>query len=75
MLAFGASAQDQLKSIGEIDFFGYSRIDLNKVRAAVPSHEKEEFNAETFSEKVEPASEAVKHYRIYPIPALLSPSK
>jgi hypothetical protein len=60
LLASGASGQDKPKLIGKIEFFGYSRIDLNKVRAVLPFHEKEIFNGEAFSEKIEPAREAIK---------------
>ena len=38
-------AQDTAKRIGAIDFFGYSGIDLNKVRAALPIREGEPFDA------------------------------
>jgi hypothetical protein len=60
LMAFGASGQDKPKLIGEIEFFGYSRFDLNKVRAVLPFHEKDRFNGETFARKVEPAREAIK---------------
>jgi hypothetical protein len=60
LLAPGASGENQPKLIGEIEFFGYSRIDVNKVRAALPFQEKDPFTLETFGEKLEPAREAVK---------------
>ena len=59
-LAYGASGQDKPKLIGEIEFFGYSRTDLNKLRAVLPFHENDRFDLETFGEKVEQAREAVK---------------
>ena len=47
LLASGACAQDKPKLIGEIEFFGYSginldngAIDLNKVKTALPFHER-----------------------------------
>lgn len=60
LLASGAFGQDKPKLIGEIEFFGYSRSDLNKVKAALPFHEKDGFNGETFADKVGQAREAVK---------------
>jgi hypothetical protein len=60
LLASSASGQDKPKLIGEIEFFGYSRIDLNKVRAVLPFHEKDRFNGETFAEKQKQARDAVK---------------
>src|SRR5215216_59059 len=60
--AHGASGQDKPKIIGEIEFYGYSGsgIDLDKVRAALPFHEKESFSGEAFVEKFERSAEAVK---------------
>ena len=52
--------QDKPKLIGEIEFFGYSRIDLNKLRAALPFHERDGFDGEIFAAKFEQAAEAVK---------------
>jgi len=46
LLASGVIAQDKAKRIGEIEFFGYSGIDLDKVRAALPFHEGDEFSIE-----------------------------
>lgn len=60
LLAYGAPRQDQPRLIGEVEFFGYSKIDLNEVRAALPFHEKDEFNGEAFGEKVEQARQAIK---------------
>lgn len=60
--AHGASGQDKPKLIGEIEFYGYSGsgIDLDKVRAALPFHEQENFSAEAFAEEFEQSAEAVK---------------
>jgi HEAT repeats len=55
-----AMAQENPKLIGEVEFFGSSGIDLNKLRAALPFHEKESFSSETFMEKTEQAGAAVK---------------
>lgn len=60
LLPPGAFAQDKPKLIGKIEFFGYSGIDLNQVRAALPFHEKDEFSGESFAQKAEQAGEAVK---------------
>lgn len=61
LLASVAFGQDKPKLIGEIEFFGYSGSDLNKLKIALPFHEKDEFNGETFADKVgQAAREAVK---------------
>lgn len=61
LLASGAFGQDKPKLIGEIEFFGYSRSDLNKIKAALPFHEKDGFDGETFADNVgQAAREAVK---------------
>ena len=63
LILFAASiayGQDKPKLIGEVEFFGYSGIDLNKLRAALPFHETESFIGETFAAKLEPAREAIK---------------
>jgi hypothetical protein len=59
-LASGAFGQDRPKLIGEIEFFGYSGIALNRVRSALPFHEQDGFSAETFAAKAEQGGEAVK---------------
>ena len=38
-----AIAQDRHRRIGEIDFYGYAGLDLNKVRAALPLREGDDF--------------------------------
>jgi hypothetical protein len=55
----GAMAQDKAKRIGEIEFFGYSGIDLDKVRAALPFHEGDEFSIET-EEKIRQAKDQAR---------------
>ncbi|HEY0320837.1 MAG TPA: HEAT repeat domain-containing protein [Pyrinomonadaceae bacterium] len=60
LLASGAFGQDKPKLIGEIEFFGYSGIDQNKVRAALPFHEQDTFSLETSAKKLEQVGEAVK---------------
>lgn len=63
LLASGAIAQDKPKLpklIGEIEFFGLSGIDLNKIRAALPFHEKDEFSGETFPDLAEKTAAAIK---------------
>jgi hypothetical protein len=52
--------QNKPKLIGEIEFFGYSRLDLNKMRAALPFHEKDRFNGEIFAANLELAGEIIK---------------
>ena len=59
-LAASAAAQDKVKRIGEIEFFGSGGIDLNKLRAALPFHEGDEFRFETMEEKLRQSAEAVK---------------
>jgi hypothetical protein len=61
--ASSAIAQDKAKRIGEIEFFGYSGIDLDKVRAALPFHEGDGFSIETpekISQAKDQAREAVQ---------------
>lgn len=55
-----SSGQDKVKRIGEIEFFGYGGIDLNKVRAALPFQEGDEFSIETGTERVAQVKEAVR---------------
>ena len=56
------SAQDNAKRIGAIDFFGYSGIDLNKVRASLPIREGEPFEAidSKVFETIERIKESIK---------------
>lgn len=55
-----ASGQDKPKLIGEVEFFGYTGINLNKLRAALPFQETDSFTVETFAAKLESAREAIK---------------
>jgi hypothetical protein len=54
-----AVAQEKPIRIGEIEFFGYAGVDLQKVRAALPFLEGDEINRETWLEKMERAQRAV----------------
>lgn len=53
-------AQDKVKRIGEIEFFGSAGIDLNKLRAALPFAEGDEFSIEKATDQLGKAREAVK---------------
>jgi len=61
MLAHATSGQDKQKLIGEIEFFGYSGIDLDKVRTALPFHDKENFVGEEYAGELEQAGNAIKN--------------
>jgi hypothetical protein len=58
--AVDASGQDKAKIIGEIEFFGYSDFDLDRMRSTLPFHEGDEFSLEAFASKAEQAGKAVK---------------
>jgi hypothetical protein len=62
IILLGASAfgQDQPKRIGQVEFFGYSGIDLNKVKPALPFNEGDEPGIESVEEKRRQAREAVE---------------
>src|ERR1043165_6932214 len=60
LLAHNVSAQERPKLIGEIEFFGYAGIDPDKVRAALPFHEQENFVGEEYAAKQEQAYNAIK---------------
>lgn len=60
LLAHNVAAQDRPKLIGEIEFFGYAGIDLDKLRAALPFHEQENFVGEEYAGKQEQAYDAIK---------------
>jgi hypothetical protein len=60
LLSPAAFGQDQPKVIGEIEFFGYSGIDLNRVKASLPFHERDPFSIQAFAEKEVQAGGAVK---------------
>lgn len=46
LLTFPAFGQEERKLIGEIEFFGYSGIDLKQLRESLPIQEGDEFNIE-----------------------------
>ena len=60
LLVASAGAQDQPKRLGEIEFFGSAGIDLDKIRAALPFREGDEFDIETAGDKVTRTEEAVR---------------
>src|SRR5262245_20393708 len=66
LLASGPFGQDKPKRIGEIEFFGYARIALDDVRAALPFREGDTFNSETVEEKIRQAQEAVNRVTGHP---------
>jgi hypothetical protein len=43
LLGVGCLGQEDHRRIGEIDFYGYSDLDLDRVRAALPLHEGDDF--------------------------------
>jgi hypothetical protein len=59
LVVSGALGEDKPKRIGLIEFFGYSGIDLSRVRAALPFQEGDEFDVDKAEEKVSQAREAV----------------
>lgn len=56
------SAQDTAKRIGAIEFFGYSGLDLNRIRASLPIREGDPFEAKEVKvlETIERIRESVK---------------
>lgn len=54
-----ADGQQPPKRIGVIDFFGYTGIDVGKIKAALPIHEGDEFNIETAEDKITSAREII----------------
>lgn len=60
LLASGAAGQDRSPLIGKVEFFGYAGVDTNKLREALPFHERDKFVWETFAEQLDPTGEAVK---------------
>ena len=73
LLAARAFGQEPPKRIGEIEFFGYAGIDLNKVRSALPFREGDEFNIETAEEKLNQVIKAAKQVTGHP-PTDISPT-
>src|SRR6266849_8798953 len=57
-----AVSQDKHQQIGEIDFYGYAGLDLEKVRTALPVHEGDDFpdSNDAFVEAINRIGEAVK---------------
>src|SRR6266849_4778198 len=53
LLAVIALAQENHRRIGEIDFYGYAGLNLDKVRAALPLREGEDFRDSDFSETLD----------------------
>jgi hypothetical protein len=60
LLASVAFGQDKPKVIGEIEFFGYAGSDLQKIKAALPVQEQEDFSLEAFAQKAEFTKAAIK---------------
>jgi hypothetical protein len=60
LLASNISAQEKPLVIGEIEFFGYSGTDLNKVKTALPFKEGDEFVPESFFAKADRTNETIK---------------
>jgi hypothetical protein len=61
-LAVTTLSQDKPKTIGEIEFFGYTGIDINKLRAELPFHEGDEFNFETAEEKFSKTKDVAQRF-------------
>ncbi len=59
-IAAGVFGAGQTKRIGEIEFFGYTGIDLGKVRSALPFHEGDEFDVERGGAMIDNAPEALR---------------
>jgi hypothetical protein len=59
LLAVPGFAQAQAKRIGEIEFFGYGKTDIAKLRAALPFHEGDDFSFESFSSHSEEYTAAI----------------
>jgi hypothetical protein len=63
LLTVGVFGQERSKPVGEIEFFGYSGIDLKKLEAALPFREGAEFKIEKKGElakMIQKAEEAVQ---------------
>ena len=59
-LAPVAEAQDKPVRIGEVEFFGYAGMDLDKIRGALPFHAGDEISREKWEQMQELAPQAVK---------------
>src|SRR5215471_2003589 len=61
-LAMTTLSQDKPKTIGEIEFFGYSGIDINKLRATLPIREGDAFNMDAAEENIRQTKEVVRRF-------------
>src|SRR5689334_18060996 len=59
-LAITTLSQEKPKTIGEIEFFGYTGIDIDKLRAALPIHEGDAFSMEAAEENIRQTKEVVR---------------
>jgi hypothetical protein len=66
-LVVTAYGQDQPIRVGKIEFFGYSGIDLEKVKEALPFHEGDEISKEKVEEIKKRSGEAVERIIGHPI--------
>jgi hypothetical protein len=62
LISVAAFSQDRPQHIGVIDFYGYAGLDLEKIRAAIPVHEGDDFSAspDAIATLIERTGEAVK---------------
>jgi hypothetical protein len=60
LLATSALAQDKPFTVGVIEFFGYSRLNLSQIKAALPVHEGERLAITDFPAAREKLRESVK---------------
>lgn len=60
--ASAVSSQNKHTRVGEIEFYGYAGLDLNKIRAALPLREGDEFSDSegSFSNTIDRISEAIE---------------
>jgi hypothetical protein len=54
-----AVGQDKAVRIGQIDFFGYAGLDLNRIRAALPLHEGDELTRAASERAIQQLKQAV----------------
>jgi hypothetical protein len=66
LLAVIGLGGSQTKRIGAVEFFGYSGIDLDKVRGALPVREGDEISREMVEEKKRQAREAMERITGHP---------
>ena len=60
LLAASAAGQERPKLFGEVEFFGYTGVDVSKLRASLPFHEQDRFVEETFVAQLDQTGEAVR---------------